>query len=207
MLHEDEDFLWPGANKALADPAAAGLEIIAAYPFRSDIPRTTWWNLISEAEHQIDLLGYTLYFLPLEHPQLIETLRKKCVNGCRIRAVIADPQSRHVADRDTEEDLAMTLVVRIKTSLKYLQPLMDCDGFELRYQDVPLYNSIFRFDDQMLVTPHLHATPGASAPALHLRRLAPNGLFSRFAAHFESVWATTTPAQPSGERKAVSLGT
>ena len=129
----------------------------------------------------------------MNHPQLIDTLKAKCDNGCKVRAVIGHPESRHVADRDAEEDLALTLVVRIKTSLKYFEPLLDCDGFELRYQDVPLYNSVFRFDDEMFVTPHLFATPGTSAPLLHVRRLAPNGMFSRFAEHFDAVWATTTP--------------
>jgi hypothetical protein len=31
---------------------------------------------------------------------------------------------------------------------------------QLRYQDVPLYNSVFRFDDEMFVTPHLYGTQG-----------------------------------------------
>jgi hypothetical protein len=69
---------------------------------------------------------------------------------------------------------------------------MDCDGFELRYQDVPLYNSVFRFDDEMLVTPHLFATPGSMAPLLHLRRLGPRGMFARFSEHFDAIWKTTT---------------
>jgi len=48
----------------------------------------------------------------------------------------------------------------------------------------------------------LYATPGASAPLLHLRRQAADGLFDRFAGHFEAIWATTTPvdsaqAQPT----------
>lgn len=94
----------------------------------------------------------------MQHPQLIDTLCMKCEAGCKIRAVIADPESKYVADRDAEEDLALTLVVRIETSLKYFRPLFDCEGFDLRYQDVPLYNSIFRFDDEMFVTPHLYAT-------------------------------------------------
>jgi hypothetical protein len=69
--------------------------------------------------------------------------------------------------------------------------LLDEDGFELRYQDIPLYNSVFRFDDEMLVTPHLMATPGSQAPMLHLRRLSSDGVFSRFAGHFETVWAAS----------------
>jgi hypothetical protein len=41
-----------------------------------------------------------------------------------------------------------------------LEPLRGCDGLELRYQDVPLYDSVFRFDDEMFVTPHLYGTQG-----------------------------------------------
>jgi transcriptional regulator with XRE-family HTH domain len=207
FLNEDEEFLWPGAQRKSADVASANAEIVAAYPYRTDMPKSGWWELIERAERQIDLLGYTLYFLPMEHPRLIETLQNKCANGCKVRAVIADPESKYVADRDDEEDLALTLVVRIHTSLKYFAPLWGCENFEMRQQDVPLYNSIFRFDDEMLVTPHLYATPGASAPMLHLRRLGPNGMFSRFAAHFDSIWATTTPVRDDRPRKGVRAGT
>ncbi len=101
----------------------------------------------------------------------------------------------------------MTLVVRIQTTMKYFRPLLNCPGFELRYQDVPLYNSVFRFDDEMLVTPHLYATPGSSAPLLHLRRLGPNGLFSRFAGHFEGIWADTEPVPDNQPGKTPDTGT
>jgi hypothetical protein len=202
FLNEDEEFLWPGARRRSADPDSASAEIVTTYPYRSDMPTSTWWNLITRAQRQIDLLGYTLYFLPMQHPQLIETLKTKCEEGCKIRAVIADPDSKYVADRDAEEDLALTLMVRIRTSLKYFKPLLTCQGFELRYQDVPLYNSIFRFDDEMFVTPHLYATPGSSAPLLHLRRLGPNGLFYRFETHFNSIWAATSPVSKDHPKKA-----
>jgi hypothetical protein len=193
FLHEDEDFLWPGAGRS-PDTAAADAEIVAAFPYRSEFPVAKWWHLITSATRQIDLLGYTLYFLPLQHPELISTLQQKCEQGCKIRVAIADPESKFVADRDVEEDnTGLTLVARIRSTLKYFRPLLDCPGVEIRFQDSPLYNSVFRFDDQMLVTPHLYGTQGSAAPLLHLRRLGPNGLFSRFAAHFEAIWAHTTP--------------
>jgi transcriptional regulator with XRE-family HTH domain len=192
LLHEDEEFLWPGAHKQESDSQTAGSEVVNAYAYRSDLPISTWWAFFERATQKIDLLGYTLYFLPMQHPQLVQLLREKCLAGCAIRAVIAHPESRHVLDRDTEEDLAMTLGVRIRTTMKYFRELADCPGFEMRTQDVPLYNSLFRFDDEMLATPHLHATPGSSAPLLQLRRLGPRGIFSRFADHFDSIWATTS---------------
>jgi hypothetical protein len=192
-LGQDAEYLWPGLAPKTTGPFAG--EIVGSYSYRSDVPTGDWWNLITRAEDVIDLLGYTLYFLPMQHPRLVETLAEKCAAGCRVRAVIADPESRYVTDRDAEEDLALTLAVRIRTSLKLFTPLFDCPGFELRCQDVPLYNSVFRFDTEMYVTPHLYATPGASAPLLHLRRIGNGGMFDRFASHFESIWATTTPAK------------
>lgn len=191
-LCDDEEFLWPGVQRKAESTSSSMGEIVAMYPYRSNMSTDMWWQLISSADRQIDLLGYTLYFLALDHPELVPTLAEKCASGCQVRAVIADPRSGHTAYRDQEEQQPITLVARIRTTLKYFNQLHDCANLEIRYQDVPLYNSVFRFDDQMLVTPHLHATPGSSAPMLRLRRLGPNGLFSRFAGHFESVWSTTT---------------
>ena len=61
-LGDDEEWLWPD----LVHPVATGPngdasgELVAAYPYRSDAPTSLWWNLISRAQRQVDLLGYTL---------------------------------------------------------------------------------------------------------------------------------------------------
>jgi hypothetical protein len=201
-LGDDEEWLWPDAVSPVATGPSgdSGAEVVAAYPFRSDAPTSLWWNLITRATRQVDLLGYTLYFLSLQHPELVATLQDKCGSGMRVRAAIADPDSVHVAYRDREENTPLTLGVRVQTTLTAWAPLIGQECFELRYQDIPLYNSIFRFDDEMLVTPHLYATPGSQAPMLHLRRLGPGGLFSRFASHFDAVWADCRPhGTPCGD--------
>jgi hypothetical protein len=194
LTGDDEEWLWPAASSRTQtiEPARAG-EIVAAYPYRSEVPTDLWWELISRATNRIDLLGYTLYFLGLQHSELVPTLQAKCTAGCRVRAAIGHPNSKHVAYRDEEEGTPLTLAVRIRTTLTAWRDILQFPGFELRFQDVPLYNSIFRFDDEMFVTPHLYATIGSQAPLLHLRRLAPGGLFDRFAAHFDGVWEASTP--------------
>ena len=57
-----------------------------------------------------------------------------------------------------------------------------------------LYNSLYRFDDSMLVNTHVWGLSAYSAPVLHLRRLGAGGLFDTYAQSFEAVWATSTPA-------------
>ena len=206
-LEENEEFLWPNARRQQHAAASATAELVAAYPYRADVDPSRWWDLIVRAERQIDLLGYTLYFLPHQHPQLIETLLEKCEAGCKVRLVVADPDSELVRLRDVEEHEAITLVARIASSLQAFEPLLDHPGVELRHQDAPLYNSIFRFDDQMFVTPHLYGTPGRAAPLMHLTRLGPNGMFSRFAAHFEGLWADSRTVRHDQPKKALRSGT
>jgi hypothetical protein len=63
---------------------------------------------------------------------------------------------------------------------------------------VHLYNSVFRFDDQMIVTPHLFRAHGYQHPALHLRRLSPHGIFESFAEQFQQVWDTVRPVTTMG---------
>jgi hypothetical protein len=59
-----------------------------------------------------------------------------------------------------------------------------------------MYNSVFRFDDHMVVTPHLFRRGGYESPTLHLRRLGDRGIFDTFAQHFDEVWSSAV-AVPS----------
>lgn len=207
LLGESEEFLWPGVHRLPADAMGAAAELVSAYPHRTDLNTDRWWDLFRDAEAQIDLLGYTLYFLPHQHPQLVELLIDKCEQGCRVRIALADPTSEHVRRRDEEENEAITLVPRIQSTLAAFKPLLECQNADLRFQDAPLYNSIFRFDDQMLVTPHLYGMPGRSAPLLHLRRLGPSGIFSRFSAHFEGIWSDSRPIDSGRPATPIRSGT
>jgi hypothetical protein len=66
---------------------------------------------------------------------------------------------------------------------------------ELRFHNVHLYNAIYRFDDEIIVTPYLYRAHGFQHPAFRLRRLGPYGVFASFADQFETIWATAAPAQ------------
>jgi hypothetical protein len=127
-------------------------------------------------------------------PQPVPTPRRAGQEpNLRVQPVQADPDCEQVSLRDAEEQQPITIVARIKTSLRAFQPLFDQANAEIRLQRAPLYNSVYRFDDEMFVTPHLFATPGHSSPLLHLRRLGPNGVFARFASHFDQLWSHCAP--------------
>jgi transcriptional regulator with XRE-family HTH domain len=193
-LNCDPAALWPDAE---APVETVKSEIVAAWPRRSDCPADYWWHLFEEASSQIDILGYAVQFLTEYLPDVVEFLGQRAAAECAVRIIIANPDAEATRARDTEEGLNSGLISRVRSSLKYLGPLFSSDA-SIRFQTVPMYNSMFRFDDEMLVTPHLYATPGRLAPLLHVRRLGAGGLFDGFVHHFEGIWAETTPARSPG---------
>lgn len=107
----------------------------------------------------------------------------------------ADPDCAHVAERDALEQLNGSLPGRIRNALSYLGDLADRDHVTIGLHQVHLYNSIFRFDDQMIVTPYLYRARGYQHPALHLRKLSEHGIFESFAEQFTQIWATVRPLE------------
>jgi hypothetical protein len=120
-------------------------------------------------------------------------LRGKAAEGVHVRIALGDPASDAVIRRDQQEGLEGALRGRIRTAMRYFDPLVGVDGIELHVYDAPLYSTVVRGDDDMFVTPHIHGAPGYSAPLLHLRRLGTDGIFHAFAGHFDSIWTISTP--------------
>lgn len=58
-----------------------------------------------------------------------------------------------------------------------------------------MYATVLRFDEEMIVTPHLYGRPGYQSPLLRLRHLGAGGIFDTYATHFNDVWATSTPVE------------
>jgi len=128
------------------------------------------------------------------------SIEHKCASGCKVRIALADPDGTQTQERDVLEQLNGTLPARIRTTLGHLRDVLTIPGVELRFHNVHLYNAIYRFDDEMIVTPYLYRAHGFQHPAFRLRRLGPYGVFASFADQFETIWATTTTA-----RKPVSM--
>ena len=191
-LGETEADLWPQARPDLNPGAEVTAEVVGAYAHRADIPQQLWTSLLVGATKNIDLLGYAYPFVLELLPDTIARLADKAAAGTRIRLAFADPDCPHVAERDTLEQIGGTLPGRIRNALNFCEPLHQVPGAEIGLHTVHLYNSVFRFDNQMIVTPHLYRARGYQHPALHLRELSPHGIFASYADQFEQIWQTTT---------------
>ncbi|MFJ2811258.1 DUF5919 domain-containing protein [Kitasatospora sp. NPDC087271] len=185
--------IWPNTVRANVK-TGHDREVFAVYPYRSACPQSVWAQLIAEARSDIFLAGYTSYFVWLEQPALLQTLRRKAESGCRVRFLLGDPVSDTTRQREQIEDVTLTVSTRIRVTLENLAKLSGTEGIEARFSapdDGPNHVglSVFRFDEHALVTPHLARTVSHDSPLMHLRRSEENGMFDRFAEHVEELWS------------------
>jgi len=186
-LGVSETVLWSKAVRS-AVKVGADREIVTAYPYRNACPTSVWTKLIDSAEKQITFAGYTNYFLWQEQSRLPDRLKAKAAAGCSIRFLIGDPDSDVTRRREEVEGVPLTVSTRIRITLDALERMGVVEGLETRFSDEHIALSVFSFDDEMLVTPHLSSLLGHESPMLHLRRLGDDGLFDRFAGHVEALW-------------------
>ncbi len=72
-------------------------------------------------------------------------------------------------------------------------------GCEVRLHDTTLYNSLFRYDDILLVNPHVLGQPASTNPILHLKWAGAGGWFDDYAHSFDHVWVRAHPWTPEHE--------
>jgi hypothetical protein len=187
LVGEDETYLWPeAANRG----ALAGAELVATYPRRTDVPKHLWTDLLRQAERSVDLLAFAGLFLTEEHPTWLPTLRARAEAGVRVRLLLGDPEGRQLAARDIEQAIGGGVAGRVAAVLAHYRPLADV--LQIRLHDTPLYNSIYRFDDEMVINIHVYGILAAYTPCLRIRRID-GAFFHTYVESFERVWSSSRP--------------
>ncbi|WP_312638565.1 MULTISPECIES: XRE family transcriptional regulator [unclassified Streptomyces] len=198
-LGVDEEMIWPKAVKERIK-TGGDREILHSYPYRSACPSTVWSELTQNSTEDLFFAGYTNYFLWTQLPDFLGTIRRKAQEGCRVRFLLGDPSGEVTRQREQIEDVALTVSTRIRITLENLAKLDGVEGVESRFSSAQdavnhVSLSVFRFDSEALVTPHLARLVGHDSPLLHLRRIGDGGMFSRFSEHAEELWGRGLPVE------------
>jgi transcriptional regulator with XRE-family HTH domain len=190
LLKEPPSYLWPAAGSPAHRARIAQSELVTLYPRRAVVPQELWRRLIDSATEHISILAYAGLFLPEQNPKLVTTLKRKAKEGAHVELLLGDPESAEVARRGAEEGIGDAMAGKIRNVLAFYSPLLDVPNVSMRFHRTTLYNSIYRFDEEMLVNTHVFGFPAAHAPVLHLRRLSGGDLFDTYADSFDRVWST-----------------
>jgi hypothetical protein len=194
LVGESEFYLWPDAIPAARASRISESECVQVYPRRGAVPDDLWRRLINQATKRVSILVYAGLFLPEQHPRLAATLRDKAEQGCRAEILLGDPDSREVAQRGAEEGIGDAMAGKVRNVLTFYQRLRGVPGISVHFHSTTLYNSIYRFDDEMLVNSHIYGVPAAHTPVMHLKRLSGGELFETYADSVDRVWASSRPA-------------
>jgi transcriptional regulator with XRE-family HTH domain len=192
VLGLDESVLWPQLEDARAR-AVVSSEVLRVYPHRGAVPPDCWYDYIVKAREHVDVLVYAGLFLSDVRADAAGLLQQKAEEGVPIRLLLGDPESEAVERRGAEEGVGEAMAARIRLSMSYLGPAFGVRGVEVRLHATTLYNSIFRFDDDVLVNTHAYGAVAAKSPVMHVRRIAGGRLFGHYMASFERVWGEAEP--------------
>ncbi|MEJ2870623.1 XRE family transcriptional regulator [Actinomycetospora sp. OC33-EN08] len=190
-LAVDEGYIWPEVVELPVTQSASQAELLAMHPSRASIPHETWAQLMDGAREAIDILVYAGSFL-FEQYDFVDVIYRKAAQGVRVRILIGDETSAAVALRAEEEGTSGGLQGRIQLHRRYLRDLEGVQGVEVRAHSTTLYNSLFRFDQDLLVNGHAWGAPAGQSPVLHLRRVPGGRTWDHYIRSFETVWSRTT---------------
>lgn len=194
LVKESESFLWPDVMPSDRAQRIAESECVHVYPRRGAVPDDLWRRLITQSTERVSILAYAGLFLPEQQPQLLSALRQKAEGGAQIEILLGDPDCSDVAKRGAEEGIGDAMAGKVRNVLAFYRRLRDVPGVAVHLHQTTLYNSIYRFDEDMLVNSHVFGFPAAHTPVMHLRRLSGGDLFDTYAESFDRVWETSVPA-------------
>jgi transcriptional regulator with XRE-family HTH domain len=203
LLGVDEAYLWPQVLTDDRTVSASRAELVDIYPNRGSVPPDLWRALAGKASEAVDVLAYSALFLPDSNPDLPPELAKRASDGMQVRILLGDPASDAVRKRGEEEGIDDGLAGRIRLHLRYLEPVMDQAGIEIRLHTTTLYNSLYRFDQSLLVNSHAYGAPASHSPVLHLQRVPGGRLFDHYMVSFDRVWARGRAITNQPEREDV----
>lgn len=195
LLEVDEIYLWPGVVDELRQrrQEISQSELVHLYPDRAAVPREVWLHMLTNARKRIDVLIMSGTFFAQMQPRVAAMLTRQAEAGVEIRLCFGDPDSDAAAIRDREEGLRGALSAKIRASLLYYRPLLHVEKCQIRLHQTTLYNSLFRYDDDIFVNPHAYGEPASLNPVFHLRRIDGGTLFDHYTGSFEHVWDMSSP--------------
>jgi hypothetical protein len=151
-----------------------------------------WQWLFSQAEEEIGILVHSGLFLA-EDDGILRILAEKAHAGVGVRVLLGDPDSAGVAERVADQGEDEATAASIRNALAMYGPLREVNGIEIRLHETPLYASLYRGDDDLLVNPHAYGIPASHAPVLHVRRSGPGDMAGVYIESFERVWQVARP--------------
>lgn len=192
LLSVAEVQLWPSLADDLHTRPSDSAELVQLYPSRSALPFALWTELIAGVQERMEVLVFSGQFLVEQH-DILPLVKQKAEQGTAFRFAVGDETSAAVVQRAIEEGTTGGLEGRIQMMRRYLSKVASLPNVEVRTHGTILYNSLYRFDDQLLVNGHAYGSLAGENPVMHLRKVPGGQMWEHYMQSFERVWQEATP--------------
>lgn len=189
-----ERVLWPGETPGADrtdDTASETIEVLQA----GETP--DWRELAADAQERVELLDLTLGDVITDGDG--QLLADAAGRGCRVRVLVSDRDSIHLAIAEQEAGRYVSLTNRPASTgeldrvVELLSPHLERGEIELRkFVGAGAYR-ILIFDDQALVHLRIQGVQPEAIPVLCLTRERSDETFDGFTQHFEAIWQNSEP--------------
>ena len=112
-----------------------------------------------------------------------------------MRICLRDPDGQVTAERSAREDASDAKAAGIREALALFGQLRESPGVEIRLHRAVLYNSIYRADDQILLSQHIYSIPDERTPVLYLRSAVDGDLVATYLDAFDRIWTSAVPLE------------
>ena len=150
-------------------------------------------DILNHATRNIKLLGITLNYYFFPDSEAWGRLTSLVENGCTLQILILNPDSPHVAYRESDEknkDLKGQIIHLFNLEKQFIDNIKDDfkSNVEIRFYDTYPTCAITIIDDNMIrVTPYLYNKRGRVCPTLEFMRNE-EGIFDAYLDHFNDLW-------------------
>jgi len=150
-------------------------------------------DILNHATRNIKLLGITLNYYFFPDSEEWTRLTSLVENGCTLQILILNPNSPHVAYRESDEnnkDLKGQIIHLFNLEKQFIENIKDDfkSNVEIRFYDTYPTCAMTIIDDNMIrVTPYLYNKRGRSCPTLEFMRNE-EGIFDAYLDHFNDLW-------------------
>ena len=194
-----EQLLWPGELPG-HEPAGNGTEEVTGESVEvftgGDVP--DWRELAAGARERVCLLDLTLADVITDQSD-VSVLTDAAGRGCRVRVLVSDPDSVHLAIAEQDAGRHVNLTRRpvsageLDRVVGLLSPGSRHGALEVRkFVDAGVYR-VLVFADQALIRLRLSGVDTDALPVLHLTGAGAGDMFAGFTEHFEAVWQRSEP--------------
>lgn len=189
-----EQILWPDAVPDHEQAEGSAEDVVEVLTASN---ATDWRELLADTRERIDLLDLTLSEIIAEGDE--QLLAAAAARGCRVRVLVSDPDSVHLAIAEQDAGREVSLAARpaatgeLDRVVELLSSQVQRGNLHLRkFVGAGSYRVLI-FDDQALVRLRVPGAQPEAMPLLSITRERSDGIFDSFAQHFDAIWQNGEP--------------